>query len=149
MPWRLEWVRTSKLRADNTWYTEKANDSKKWRKENPNASMSDRYNAEKAAEGELWEEVHHYPYTTKYGEVQNDIEATIGVQEREWRPRWFKWTKLFKSIRKSIEIEFSNEVGSERGSWKGGTVGCSYEMLPGETPKETLMRMNKGRSFDR
>lgn len=149
MPWDLDWIRTSKLRVDGTWSTERKGEWKKWRKNNPEKSMSDQWKAEKDAEGELWQETHHYFYKTKYGEIQDDVEATIKVSEMEWRPRWFRWTKLFNKVKKSIDIEFSNEVGSERGSWKGGTIGCSYEILPGETPYETLMRMQKERTFDR
>lgn len=149
MPWEMEWVRTSKLRSDGTWYIERKGDVKKYRKEHPNYTMSEIYQWEQDRKGTLWTETHFYPYTTKYGEVQNDTNATIKVSETEWRPRWFMWTGLFKKIRKYIDVEFDKEVGSERGSWKGGTIGCSYTMNPGETPYQTLMRMNKERSFDR
>lgn len=149
MPWEYDWIRTSKLRVDGTWYTDRKGMWKKWRKENPDAKMGEQYEYEKQLEGTLWQETHHYYYKTKYGEVQDDIEATIGVREMEWRPRWFRWTKLFARVTKSIDISFSKEVGSERGSWKGGTVGCSYTMKPGETPYDTLMRMQQERSFDR
>lgn len=49
--------------------------------------------------------------------------------------------------RDDIYINFSGEVGARAGSWKGGTVGCSYEMKPGETPRQTLMRMQRERRF--
>lgn len=149
MPWDLVWVRTSKLKKDGTWYIESAKGNKQWKKENPGKSLGSRWEWEKEQEKELWSETHHYYYKTKYNEEQDDIEATIGVEEMEWRPRWFKWTKLFAMVRKSIKIEFNNEVGSERGSWKGGVLGCGYNMLPGETPYDTLMRMQKERNFDR
>lgn len=136
MPWTYEWVRTSRYCKDGTWVTDSKADGRKdfWKEE---------------WKDKLYTETHHYLYTTKYGDVQDDIEATIGVSEMEHRQKWLKWTKRFAKIRKSIEIEFSNEIGSERGSWKGGTIGCGYTMLPGETPYITLMRMQKERSFDR
>lgn len=73
--------------------------------------------------------------------------ATISVTSREWRQRWLTWTPLFAFKRNVIEIQFLDPVGREKDSWKGGTVGCSYEMLPGENPKETLDRMCKEREF--
>ena len=135
MPWTYEWVRTSKLKKDGTWETEVKGDKKDfWKDEWKEV---------------LWSEFHPYPYRTKYGVEQNDIIATIGVEEMEWRQKWLMWTPLFSMVHKSISVEFNNEVGSERGSWKGGCTGCGYGIKPGETPYQTLMRMNKERSFDR
>ena len=47
----------------------------------------------------------------------------------------------------SIGVSFDGEVGEETGSWKGGCVGCGYEMLPGEVPLDTLRRMERDRKF--
>jgi hypothetical protein len=44
-------------------------------------------------------------------------------------------------------IEFNDEVGERTGSWKGGTLGCGYNLLPNETPLECLRRMEKERKF--
>lgn len=57
------------------------------------------------------------------------------------------WTKLFADVRKSIEIEFTKEVGKRKGRWKGGTIGCGYTMLPNEDPIDTIKRMEKEREF--
>ena len=46
-----------------------------------------------------------------------------------------------------IEIEFDKEVGKKKGSWKGGCIGCSYDLKPGETAEECLKRMGKEREF--
>ena len=90
---------------------------------------------------------HYADYTDKYdGTV---VTAEFYVEEREWRRKWFHWTKLGNIVKRYIEINFSDEVGSRKGSWKGGTVGCSYDLLPGETPEECLKRMERERSFDR
>jgi len=91
---------------------------------------------------EQWHEKHSYIYFTRSGKVQSTI-ATISVEDRRWKhiP-----TGKIKYAR-DIEVEFADELGSEAGSWKGGTIGCSYEMLPDETPLETLRRMEKTRSF--
>ena len=88
---------------------------------------------------------YHYDYTDKYdGEV---IPCTFWVEEREWRPKWLTWTNMFKTIRKYIEIEFDSEVGKEKGSWKGGCLGCGYDLLPGESPMDCIKRMEREREF--
>lgn len=92
-------------------------------------------------------ETHPYSYTLDSGEIQ-ELEATI------YRQRWvigrrilhrLGWPKIHKH---SIDIRFSAEVGERAGSWKGGCIGCSYDMLPGETPEETLRRMERQRRFN-
>jgi len=85
---------------------------------------------------------HDYTYTLKSGEVQNR-KATIYTEARRWN-RWWIPNKL---LRKSINVDFDGEVGERSGSWKGGTVGCGYEMLEGETPLDTLRRMEQERRF--
>ena len=95
----------------------------------------------------FFEETHPYFYVLNNGSVQRRM-ATIQVTEREWRPHWFKWLSLTKKVRKSIDIEFNEEVGERTGTWKGGTLGCSYEMLPNETPRQTLRRMELNREFN-
>ena len=40
----------------------------------------------------------------------------------------------------------SDEVGEETGSWKGGTIGCGYNLKPGETAEECFDRMMLGGS---
>jgi len=86
-----------------------------------------------------------YDYTDKYdGEV---IPCTFWIEEREWRPKWLTWTGRWKYVKKYIEIVFNNEVGSRKGSWKGGCIGCSYDLLENETPMECIKRMERERDF--
>lgn len=92
-------------------------------------------------ESSKWTEEHPYTVDGK------TVTATISVTEIERRPFWFQWTKLFAKVSKGINVEFSEEVGPGSGSWKGGTTGCGWDMLPGETPKEALQRMEKERTF--
>lgn len=72
------------------------------------------------------------------------ITATCHVEEREWRfgEGWFKWLSLFRGpkINRSLSLRFSAEVGPEKGSWKGGTVGHGTEMLPGDTCESAFRR---------
>lgn len=92
-------------------------------------------------------EIHTYSYKLKRGEVQTRG-ATIFVERMTWRMRWFPLLP-FQKVRTSIDVSFDGEVGEGTGSWKGGTVGCGYDMLPGEMPVDTLRRMERERTFDR
>jgi len=69
------------------------------------------------------------------------------VVERERRPKWLTWIKLFSKVSRSIEIDFSSEVGEESGSWKGGCIGCSWQLKPNQTPLEALKEMESTRKF--
>lgn len=64
------------------------------------------------------------------------LTARTRIEEREWRFgtgafRWLAWFRPAK-VRRSLDIEFSGETGPRKGSWKGGTIGHSINMLPGE-----------------
>lgn len=89
-----------------------------------------------------------YPYLTNSGEFQNDITATAHMERSHmiYRVLGFPVKRVTKF---SIDVNFDKEVGSERGSWKGGCTGCGYDMKPGETISETLHRMRRDRSFCR
>lgn len=93
-----------------------------------------------------WTETHKYLYFLKSGEVQKR-NASIYVQRMEWRWLWFKWLPLIRKQRQFIHVDFDGEVGEKTGSWKGGCIGCSYDMKPGETPAQTLRRMESERRF--
>lgn len=132
MPWSWEWVRTSNLRTDYKWETSIRKDRKSF--------YEDQWN------DIILYETFPYTYTLKSGEVQHRT-AKIKTEEWEWRWRWFTWLKHPRKISRSISIDFSDEVGERTGSWKGGCTGCSYELLPSETPEECLRRMEKERKF--
>ena len=88
---------------------------------------------------------YHYNYVDNYDE--SIVHCTYWAEEREWRRKWFKWCDWFKIVKRYIEIEFDGEVGKDKGSWKGGCTGCSYTLLPNETPEECIRRMEKERKF--
>lgn len=132
MPWRWDWVRTSNLRKDGAWEHEKPGQRKDFYKDQ--------------WKGIIWSESYPYTYILKNGTVQNRI-ATIKVEEMEWRWKSFKRMTFPRLIRKSINIDFDHEVGERTGSWKGGTMGCSYTLLSKETPLQCLRRMEKERKF--
>lgn len=72
------------------------------------------------------------------------VTATTTIEEREWRfgTGWFRWLSWFRRPRicRSLEIDFSAETGPEKGTWKGGTVGTSIDMLPGELHEAAMRR---------
>ena len=88
-------------------------------------------------------EKHPYVYLLRNRELQHRT-ATIYPEERRW---WRPWPP-FRMVRKSINVDFSDEVGERTGSWKGGTTGCGYDMRRGERPLDTLRRMERERVFN-
>jgi len=92
------------------------------------------------------EESYAYTYVLKSGEVQHrtaKVHRTRHILARHILHR-LGWPKRTLN---SINIEFSDEVGERSGSWKGGCIGCSYTMNPGEAPLDTLRRMEAERKF--
>ena len=88
---------------------------------------------------------YNYDYKDSYdGKL---VPCIFWVEEREWRRKWFTKSKRFSKVSRYIQIEFSDEVGKEKGSWKGGCMGCSYDLLPNETPMECIKRMERERKF--
>jgi len=87
-------------------------------------------------------ETHEYLSVLKNGDSQIR-QATIQQKYMEWRRTWIPW----RMPNHSISIDFDDEVGEGSGSWKGGVLGCGYDMKKGETPLETLRRMEIERKF--
>lgn len=127
LPWDYQHIKHEVRRPDGTWtacvpsYSDKEPDGR-------------------------WTATYGYHYLLKSGEVQERL-ATIHVERREWRQKWLVWCPLFAKKRQSIDVMFNDEVGERAGSWKGGCVGCGYEMRKGETPEQTLRRMEREREF--
>ena len=86
-----------------------------------------------------------YTYTRKNGEVQK-VNATCEVHRWAWHRKWLPWVK---KIRQDIDFQFDGEVGESAGSWKGGVIGSSYDMQPGETVEQCFRRMEREREFSR
>lgn len=72
------------------------------------------------------------------------IRATAHIEEREWHrgEGWFKWLAWFipAQISRDMSISFDKEVGYEKGSWKGGMMGHSVELQPGELHEAAMRR---------
>ncbi len=136
MPWHHEWVSTEILSLDleGTVYLHKRKDGVSW---------DARHKAEDAAKAEN-SFVYPYKYTLKSGEEQV-CRATVHVVRRSWG---YRWLPLAIHSCTSIDVSFDKEVGERTGSWKGGTVGCGYDMKPGESPRDTIVRMERERKFN-
>jgi len=133
LPWEWRQVRHEVQRRDGSWtpllphYGTRAND---WQPRDDGRHKT----------------AHEYTYKLRNGGVQHVI-ATIYVERREWRWKAFKWLPFPRMRCQAIDVNFNAEVGERAGSWKGGCIGCSYEMKPGETPEDTLRRMERERTF--
>lgn len=80
------------------------------------------------------------------------ITATCRIEEREWKRGKGVFRLLFlgrNRISRSLDLHFSSEVGRRKGSWKGGTVGHSIDMLTGELHEAAFRRycQNEGLTF--
>ncbi len=109
-----------------------------YRNDTNNVGYMDWYNIErtKSYDAQTWfgEWVDSYD-----GEI---IPAMYREEIRTWRPTWLGWTRLFEKEKHNIDVCFRHEVGSGKGSWKGGVMGAGHDMKPGETPEECFTRMN-------
>jgi hypothetical protein len=133
MPWAFDWYQTSYLVKEPTRGTLFWLNDTKGSKVRP-----DRYGPTFAAY--KYERVYPYLYILKDGTAQHRY-ATVTEEKRVWRRKWLPFTNLFALKRHSISIEFDREVGEGKNGWKGGTLGCSWEMQPGETAEQALRRM--------
>lgn len=143
MPWEMDWYRTSTLLNNDKWFHETKGSRIRHFSSREDSKM---YGGWEWLQENRFKETFDYTYKLNNGEIQYR-KATVSVKEYEHRPRWFKWTKLFTKVSRSISIEFDKEVGEQTGSWKGGCTGCFYNLLPNETPEQCLRRMEKERKF--
>ncbi|WP_322325904.1 hypothetical protein [Cypionkella sp.] len=105
-----------------------------------------RYSFDEGGANSPYKEVHPYTYNLRNGTVQNRM-ATITKRRRVMTWRAFKALGWPRWIKESIDIQFDGEVGERSGSWKGGCVGCSYDLRADETMGAALRRMEQERKF--
>lgn len=110
-----------------------------WLFDEPEGSFMDTYDVRKALSESQYKA--KFQFSDFDGEV---ITATCAIEEREWHRgvRLFRWLRWFSNpkISRSLDLCFSSEVGRRKGSWKGGTIGHSIEMLPGELHEPAFRR---------
>ncbi len=127
-PWMWDHCRTEVRRADGSWV--------------PYVAIYDEGRQPDDREVKTFP----YRYVLKSGEVQERT-ATVYVDRRTWRWRMLPWLPWPRKVRQSIDISFDGEVGERTGSWKGGCIGCGWDMMPGESMEQTLRRMESERRF--
>ena len=133
MPWTYKWKSTELLDWDMNTVLKEGAGKRDWNQWFTNSQAWIKDNAK----------TYDYTYILKNGTVQNR-KATCHIERRTWSVRWAPW---LKKVSTTLDVNFNDEVGERSGTWKGGTIGCSYEMLPNETPEQTLRRMEKERKF--
>ncbi|GGY87721.1 hypothetical protein [Shewanella fodinae] len=84
-----------------------------------------------------------YTYQLNSGDIQNR-KATCFIEKRQWHRKWLPFIKMTCT---QLSVEFDGEVGEKTGTWKGGCIGCNYDMLPKESVEQCLRRMEKEREF--
>jgi len=145
-PWDMDWYSTEILKPlfgiPSAEWPIVWRESQPDRKRNPGIST---FEVRKAREASV-SETYDYTYTRKNGQTQN-VQATIHVVRMQWRAKWWPIIRR-KHVRTSIDIAFSAEIGEGVDDWKGGCVGCGWDMEEGETPLQCLKRMEKERRFD-
>lgn len=72
-----------------------------------------------------------------------EIIATCRIEEWEWTRGKGLFRLIFlgrNRVLRSLDLQFSAEVGKRKGSWKGGTTGYSIDMLPDENIESAFRR---------
>lgn len=133
LPWSLDWESTEVL--DTISFESLFKDSRK--------NGTDHDALTKAEERHSKQEP--YTYTLKNGQIQNVI-ATYHLDRMTWH---WRGLPFIKNRSTTIRVDFDQEVGEGTGSWKGGTIGCGYKLLPNETALQCLKRMELERKFNR
>lgn len=94
-----------------------------------------------------WHKIRDGLRRAKFAIIDHDgerVEVETFVEEREWRlgTGWFKWLGYLapKKRSRAMDLAFKKEIGPEKGSWKGGTVGHGIEMMAGETQEQAMRR---------
>lgn len=127
LPWEMNHLKVEILRPDGTW-----------------GRQVQSYDIGEPDGRQIW--TLPYRYVCRSGEVQ-DAKATVYVERREWRWRSMMWCPLTAKVRKSIDITFDREMGDRAGSWKGGCISTGYDMKPGESVEQAVLRMQQEYSF--
>ncbi|RLF07497.1 MAG: hypothetical protein DRJ64_02885 [Thermoprotei archaeon] len=78
------------------------------------------------------------------GVDEEEIIATVSRERRILKrgSGWFKWLSIFykDEVIDYLEMNFDKEVGSKKGSWKGGIVGTSTRFTQDESPEIAFQR---------
>lgn len=95
--------------------------------------------------------VFHFPvkYNMKYSDEIQEAWAEVKYTRYKRPHHWLRFAESLYPWEYSIDISFDREMGSERGSWKGGVVGSSSYVRKGESILDSLNRRLEEQSFCR
>lgn len=141
-PWSLTWVSTEILTHDRPSMAKPV-----WKETKENRNFMERWSEREAIARDVSKD-YPYSYILKNRNIQHTT-ATVYVERRTWRARWWWLFFWVRKVQTCIDVKFKQEVGEGAGSYKGGTVGCGYEMKWNETPERCLSRMEHEREFRR
>lgn len=145
-PWQLDWYSTEVLEQNTRELAQPIWLERKGDRKRLGIDSFKMMDSQRAAAADVTQ-IHDYKYTLKNGNMQQR-KASVHVTRTEWRARWWPIIPI-KKVSTCIDVVFNEEVGEGVSGWKGGCVGCGYEMLPKETPLECLRRMERDRKFAR
>lgn len=134
-PWKYQWYKTEILSLDRKKVI--FEDVKGCKL---NESFSKRQEAEQKVSITL-----PYRYIRNNGDIQN-VNATVCICRITHRMKWVPFVKKDWTF---LDIKFDKEIGEGVDTWKGGVLGCSFAMLPNETPEQCLRRMEKEVRYNR
>lgn len=132
----LPWTQWRHVRK--SWYDNKGNHIVTHKEGNKGSYWKEREKSEKMAE--------MFPHVSFVVEDYDGMITTAhtDIQEHEWKfgEGWFKWLCIFRKplIVRSLNIKFDDEIGKEKGTWKGGFIGTSIDMTKEETHKDAMLR---------
>jgi hypothetical protein len=85
--------------------------------------------------------VFDFNYRLRSGEVQHR-KASVTIERIVWRCRGWPWKKKSTVY---LDVRFDKEIGEGTGTWEGGTIGVTHNVLPNETPEEAFRRLEQER----
>jgi hypothetical protein len=83
-----------------------------------------------------------FRYQTRTGLIQYTTVTVKAVERRRWQWTFFRRLRLpvMVKTRHSLDLWFDDEMGNQRGSWKGGVLGTGCDYRPGEPIEKALRR---------
>lgn len=117
-----------------------------WEEQFQNTQQAKENNAKRF---DLTQQLTHRQYLVEDSDGE-EIVVRVHQEFRKWErgTSWCSWLSWFmKGIKhRTIELEFTKEIGQRKGSWKGGLIATGYKMLPNETIDVCVERFFKEKS---
>lgn len=100
-------------------------------------------------EKNAWSAIYPVSYKMKYVNETQEANATVKIRRYRHHHHYLGFVRFLYPWKPTLDISFDEELGSERGSWKGGVVGISSDIKKGESVEQCLERTMKEQSFCR